>query len=82
MTIFSNFRSANDPFYDGLKTLNKPITLFFDYIPKSIEELQINPYNFIWLSEPDEFFGMQTWVLNNHELFTGILTWNEQILKT
>ena len=80
MKIFSNFRPADDPFYNGLKALNKPITLFFDYIPKSIDELQINPYNFIWLSEPNEFFGIHSWVLNNYHYFTGILTWSEMLL--
>lgn len=80
MKIFSNFRPADDPFYNGLKALNKPITLFFDYIPKSIDELQINPYNFIWLSEPNEFFGIHSWVLNNYQYFTGILTWSEMLL--
>ena len=81
MKIFSNFRPADDPFYDGLKALNKPITLFFDYIPKSLDELQANPYNFIWLSEPNEFFGIHSWVLNNHQYFTGILTWSEILLN-
>ena len=81
MTIFSNFRPSDDPFYDGLKALNKPITFFFEYIPQSIEQLQINPYNFIWLAEPDEFFGMHTWVRNNSNLFTGILTWHEETLQ-
>ena len=81
MTIFSNFRPADDPFYDGLKALNKPITLFFDYIPQNLEQLQINPYNFIWLSEPNEFFGMHSWVLNNYQHFTGILTWSDILLQ-
>ena len=81
MKIFSNFRPDDDPFYDDLKQLNQPITLFFDYVPQSIDQLNINPYNFIWLSEPDEFFGMHTWVLNNHQLFTGILTWSEILLN-
>jgi hypothetical protein len=81
MKIFSNFRPADDPFYDGLKALNKPITLFFDYIPQNIDQLKINPYNFIWLSEPNEFFGTHSWVLNNHQYFTGILTWSEVLLN-
>jgi hypothetical protein len=81
MKIFSNFMNENDSQWDKLKNFNKPITLFHDYIPKNIEQLQINPYNFIILHEPDEFFGMHTWVLNNYHLFTGILTYNEEILK-
>jgi hypothetical protein len=83
MKIFTNFRPENDPDYDGIKEIckNKPITFFYDFIPQNIEQLQINPYNFIWLTEPDEFFGMHTWVKNNHHLFTGILTWNEDLLN-
>ena len=80
MKIFSNFINENDPVYDGLKQLNKPITLFYDYVPQSIDQLQINPYNFLMLHEPNEFFGMHTWVLHNSQYFTGILTWNKDIL--
>ena len=81
MKIFSNFRPENSLVYDGLKALNKPITFFYDYIPQNLEQLQINPYNFIMLHEPDEFFGMHTWVKQNAHLFTGILTWNEELLN-
>jgi hypothetical protein len=80
MKIFSAFRNENDPFYDELKAINKPITFFYDIIPQSINDLNINPYNFIMLHEPNEFFGMHSWVLNNYHLFTGILTWNETLL--
>ena len=82
MKIFSNFRPESSPVYDNLKLLNKPITFFYDYIPQSIEQLEINPYNFIMLHEPNEFFGMHTWVKNNYHLFTGILTWNDELLDT
>jgi len=83
MKIFSNFRSVDDDvIFNSLreKYSNKPITFFYDYIPQSMEQLTINPYNFIWLVEPDEFFGMHNWVLNNYYLFTGILTWNKKLL--
>jgi hypothetical protein len=82
MKIFSNFRPESSLVYNGLKTLNKPITFFYDYIPQNIEQLQINPYNFIMLHEPNEFFGMHSWVKQNYHLFTGILTWNEDLLNT
>jgi hypothetical protein len=83
MKIFSNFRSENDPDFDKIKKdlQDKPITFFYDYIPKNISELQINPYNFIMLHEPNEFFGMHNWVIENKHLFTGILTWNEHVLN-
>jgi hypothetical protein len=82
MRIFSNFRPENSSVYDKLKSLNKPITFFYDYVPQNIEQLNINPYNFIMLHEPNEFFGMHNWVKNNHQLFTGILTWNDDLLNT
>jgi hypothetical protein len=81
MKIFSAFRNENDPFYDELKQMDKPITFFYDFIPQNQSQLSINPYNFIMLHEPDEFFGMHTWVLNNYHLFTGILTWSETLLN-
>jgi len=83
MKIFSNFRPETSSVYDGLREMgkNKPITFFYDYIPKSIDDLKINPYNFIMLHEPDEFFGMHSWVLSNYNLFNGILTWNDNLLS-
>jgi hypothetical protein len=81
MKIFSNFISEEDFVYDGLKQINKPITFFYDFIPQNIDQLNINPYNFIMLHEPNEFFGMHNWVLQNHHLFTGILTWSEHIIE-
>jgi hypothetical protein len=82
MKIFSNFIGEQEYIYDNLKVLDKPITFFYDYIPQNIEQLKLNPYNFIMLHEPDEFFGMHTWVKNNHHLFTGILTYNETLINT
>ena len=80
MKIFSNFIPDGDPIYDNLKKLDKPITFFYDYIPQNYEQLNLNPYNFISLQEPNELFGMHTWVKSNYNLFTGILTWNKDIL--
>lgn len=81
MKIFSNFIGEQESFYDNLRVLDKPITFFYDYIPQNLEQLKINPYNFIMIHEPNEFFGMHNWVLKNSNLFTGILTWNEDILN-
>jgi hypothetical protein len=82
MKIFSNFRNENSSVYDEIRKIckDKSITFFYDYIPQDMSQLTINKYNFIMLHEPNEFFGMHTWVLNNHNLFTGILTWNEELL--
>jgi hypothetical protein len=81
MKIFSRFIPESDPIYDNLKQIDKPITFFYDFAPQNIGQLQINPYNFIMLHEPDEFFGLHSWILKTYNLFTGILTYNEKILS-
>ena len=80
--IYSNFRSENSPTYDGIREVckDKPITFFYDHPPKNQDQLKENPYNFIMLHEPNEFFGMHNWVFQNYQLFSGILTWNKEIL--
>jgi hypothetical protein len=85
MKIFSNFRdSETDPYFLSIKNKygNKPITFFYDYIPQNINQLQLNPYNFLFLHEPNEFFNMHTWALDNYHLFSAILTWNDLLLTS
>ena len=85
MEIFSNFRDANtDPYmlYIKEKYDDKPFTFWYDKFPSSQEELIINPYNFLFLHEPDEFFGMHSHASKVSSLFTSILTWNDSLLST
>jgi hypothetical protein len=58
---------------------DKPITIFNDYIP-SLEELNINPYNILILNEPNQLFGLHDWAIDNHQYFSCILTWGQDIL--
>jgi hypothetical protein len=60
---------------------HRPISLFNDY-PCSQEDLNQNPYNFLILTEPNELFGLHTWAKVNHQVFSCILTWNEDILNS
>ena len=64
-------------FEDKYKDL--PITLFWDY-PPEIEELSINPYNIFLTHEPNDFFGIPSWVIANHSAFDAILSWEEDVL--
>ena len=85
MKILSNFRAADsDPYmlYIKEKYENKPFTFWYDKLPSSLEELQINPYNFLFLHEPNEFFGMHSQASEISSLFTSILTWNEDLLNS
>ncbi len=58
---------------------DKPITIFNDYIP-TLEEININPYNFLILNEPDELFGLHNWAKDNYNMFDCIFTWSEKLL--
>lgn len=85
MKIFSNFRDADlDPFmlYIKEKYKNKPITFWYDKFPENIDQLNINPHNFLFLHEPNEFFGLHTHAISNQSLFTGIFSWNDLILDS
>jgi len=80
--IFSNFRNVDtDPLFSYLRNKFKtaPITIFYEYIPNSIEELKINPYNFLILLEPNEFFGLHDIAIKLQDHFTAILSWSDII---
>ena len=84
MKIFSNFRDPiKDPFLSFIKNKygDKPITFWYDKFPKSQDELSLNPYNFLFLHEPNEFFGMHSQTLKLKDLFSVILTWNDLLLN-
>lgn len=54
-------------------------TLFVDDIPRTQED--ISKINIIVLQEPNEYFGLHDWVINNRHLFTLILTWDDKVLN-
>lgn len=82
MKIFSNFIPQNryETRLNQGVLKDKSITIFNDYPPKSLEELQINPINIFICNEPNEFFGIHDWIIQNHHLFTLILTWSREVL--
>lgn len=83
MLIKSSFIPSEvfDGFFQSDELLkDKPITIFNDYIPTQ-EEININPYNFLILNEPNELFGFHKWAINNHHAFDCIFTWSEEILN-
>jgi hypothetical protein len=54
-------------------------SLFIESIPTSQEEL--SPINIISLHEPNEYFGLHDWVIQNKDLFSAILTWDDKVLN-
>jgi len=84
MNIVANFRNPeNDPYLVFLKEKYQdyPFTFWYDRFPENIEQLNINPYNFLFLHEPDEFFGYHSVAKQYSSLFTGILTWSEDLMS-
>jgi hypothetical protein len=82
MIIKSNFIDVNiykHHLESNTDLKDKPISIFNDYIPTT-EELNINPYNFLIINEPNELFGLHDWAIYNSKSFSGILTWSEKIL--
>jgi hypothetical protein len=65
--------------YVGSKFKDKNISLFNDYVP-SESELQINPVNILLIQEPNQFFGLHDWAIQNAQKFSCILTWSQSIL--
>jgi len=54
-------------------------SLFVEEIPKFQE--QLSSINILSLHEPNEYFGLHDWALQNKHLFTAILTWNDKLLN-
>lgn len=59
----------------------KPISIFIDY-PASDAEIKSNPYNFLFILEPNELFGLHDWAIYNASKFTNIFTWSKKILDS
>ena len=81
-TVYSNFRNSNeDPIFEFLREEfgDKPITFFYDYFSNDISELTVNPYNILFLHEPNEFFGFHDIAVTNQSNYSAILSWGEKI---
>jgi len=69
-----------DIFEEKLKHLKDiDFSLFVECIPQTQNEL--SPINIITLYEPNEYFGKSDWVIQNKDLFSVILTWDDKVLN-
>jgi hypothetical protein len=59
---------------------DKPITLFNDIAITDRSILAKNPYNFLFILEPNEFFGYHDFARQHAHLFSAIFTWSKSIL--
>ena len=79
MKIKSNFFNS-ETFKEKLNHLkNIDFSLFVECIPSTHEEL--SSINIITLHEPNEYFGLHDWAIQNKDTFAAILTWDDKILN-
>lgn len=79
MKIKSNFLNS-EIFNEKLSYANNiDFSLFVETIPQSQNEL--SSINIISLHEPNEYFGLHDWVIQNYNLFDAILTWDDKVLN-
>jgi hypothetical protein len=82
--VFANFRSSeSDPLFIYLRDRykDKPFTFWYDKFPDSLDQLQINPYNFLFIHEPDEFFGMARHATSQYSNYVSIFSWDQNLLN-
>lgn len=60
------------------KYKNIPITIFNDFAPIKGELLE-NPINILILNEPNEFFSLHDYAIQNQNHFSLILTWSNKV---
>ncbi len=54
-------------------------SLFVDGTPSSANDL--SPINILVLQEPNEYFKLHDWAIENQHLFSAILTWDDRVLN-
>jgi hypothetical protein len=58
---------------------NIDFSLFIDSTPEKQNDL--SSINILVLQEPNEYFGLHDWAIQNKDLFNVILTWDDKILN-
>ena len=58
------FYSRFDPIFHFLKDKyqDKPFTIWHETFPDDVKQLEENPYNFLIIHEPNEFFGLNLFI--------------------
>ena len=58
---------------------NIDFSLFVDATPEAQDDL--SSINILVLQEPNEYFGYHDWAIQNKDLFSVILTWDDKVLN-
>jgi len=81
MKVFQKFKLEG--YFDSFikKYKNYPITLYFDH-PVNYSEIDPNRINLFMIHEPNEIFGIHSWVYQNYELFDAVISWDKQLANS
>ena len=79
MKVFCDFKTPGYFDYYIERYKNYPIDLYVDYT--NITNLDKDRINIFLLHEPNEFFGIHTWVCHNYHHFHAIISWNKDVLN-
>ena len=79
MKVFCDFKTPGYFDYYIERYKNYPIDLYVDYT--NITNLDKDRINIFLLHEPNEFFGIHTWVCHNYHHFHAIISWNKEVLN-
>jgi hypothetical protein len=79
MKVLAKFYDSKDFTKIADNLLNINWSLFVDDVPKSQEDL--SDLNVLVLLEPNEYFGLHDWAIENKHLFSIILTWSDKVLN-
>ena len=79
MKLFINMfsKEAVENYLDEYKHID--FSLFVECIPQNQEDL--SSINIITFHEPNEYFGLHDWVIQNQNMFNVILTWSNKVLN-
>ena len=79
MKLKTNFldKEKFEKLADHLKDID--FTLFADDVPASQQDF--SKVNILILQEPNEYFGLHSWAVQNHKQFDAILTWDDYVLN-
>jgi hypothetical protein len=80
MKLFINHLDKEKIEKDLHQVKDVEFSLFIDAVPTKQEDL--SPINILVLQEPNEYFGIHDWAIQNKDLFQVIMTWSDKVLNT
>jgi len=79
MKLFTQYINQ-DNLYNSLVDFKDLDLSIFHQIPPTSQE-QLSKFNIIAVIEPNEYFGLNDWIIKNQDLFDVIITWDDKILN-